>query len=119
MAAIKAKTDALPADPASNTQVNTRLPAASYTAPPSAAANATAVRAELGTELGRLDVAISTRNATAPPSAATVASAVRTELSSELAQVPGIKAKTDLLPADPAGLSGIRKISNAAAQGAQ
>lgn len=31
--AIKAKTDNLPADPASNTQVNTRLASASYTAP--------------------------------------------------------------------------------------
>ncbi|OQB86503.1 MAG: hypothetical protein BWX88_01111 [Planctomycetes bacterium ADurb.Bin126] len=33
VAAIKAKTDNLPADPASNTQVNTRLAAADYTAP--------------------------------------------------------------------------------------
>jgi hypothetical protein len=33
VAAIKAKTDGLPADPASNTQVNTRLAAASYVAP--------------------------------------------------------------------------------------
>ncbi len=34
--AIKAKTDNLPADPASNTQVNTRLAAADYTAPANA-----------------------------------------------------------------------------------
>jgi hypothetical protein len=37
VAAIKAKTDNLPADPASNTQVNTRLAASGYTAPPTAA----------------------------------------------------------------------------------
>ena len=32
LAAVKAKTDNLPADPASNTQVNTRLATAGYTA---------------------------------------------------------------------------------------
>lgn len=36
LAAVKAKTDNLPADPASNTQVNTRLAAAGYTAPDNA-----------------------------------------------------------------------------------
>jgi hypothetical protein len=41
--AIKNKTDNLPADPASNTQVNTRLASASYTAPPTAQNNADAV----------------------------------------------------------------------------
>lgn len=35
IAAIKAKTDNLPADPASDTQVNTRLATASFIAPPS------------------------------------------------------------------------------------
>ena len=53
---------------------------ANTTTPPTAAANATAVRTELATELGRIDVATSTRLAsgsyTAPPSAATVADAV-------------------------------------------
>lgn len=62
--------------------------ASSYSAPPSAATVATAVRTELGTELGRIDVATSTRLAsssyTAAPSASTVASQVRTELTSEL-----------------------------------
>jgi hypothetical protein len=38
--AIKAKTDNLPTDPASNTQVNTRLAAASYTAPDNASVSA-------------------------------------------------------------------------------
>ena len=37
------------------------LPTTSYTAPPTAAANASAVRTELTTELGRIDVATSTR----------------------------------------------------------
>ena len=41
--AVKAKTDALPADPASNTQVNTRLAAASYATPPTAGDIASAV----------------------------------------------------------------------------
>jgi len=36
VAAVKAKTDNLPADPASNTQVNTRLAATAYTAPANA-----------------------------------------------------------------------------------
>jgi len=36
LTAVKAKTDNLPADPASNTQVNTRLAAAGYTAPDNA-----------------------------------------------------------------------------------
>lgn len=40
VAAIKAKTDNLPTDPASNTQVNTRLAAASYTAPDNAGVSA-------------------------------------------------------------------------------
>lgn len=53
---------------------------ANTTTPPTAAANATAVRSELTTELGRIDVATSTRLAgasySAAPSAATVADAV-------------------------------------------
>lgn len=57
------------------------------TTPPTAASNASAVRTELATELGRIDVAVSTRNATTPPTAAANASAVRTELATELARV--------------------------------
>ena len=95
------------------------------TSAPTAAANATAVRSELATELARVDVATSTRLATSgytapttPPTAAANASAVRTELATELARVDAavstrlagsaytapsnsdvtaIKAKTDLL----------------------
>jgi hypothetical protein len=57
---------------------------ANTTTPPTAAANATAVRSELTTELARIDVATSTRLASAsysaPPSAATVADAVWDEV---------------------------------------
>lgn len=41
--------------------VSTRLASASYSAPPSAATNASAVRTELATELGRIDAAVTTR----------------------------------------------------------
>lgn len=71
--------------------ISTRLAGASYTAPPSASTNASAVRTELTTELGRIDVATSTRLAStdyaAPPSAATTAGAVRTELATELGRL--------------------------------
>jgi len=56
ISAIKAKTDNLPADPASNTQVNTRLAAASYTAPDNA--GIASIAADLAT---KLDVVLSTR----------------------------------------------------------
>lgn len=52
IAAIKTKTDNLPADPASNTQVNTRLAASGYTAPDNAGiAAAKAVTDKLDTTL--------------------------------------------------------------------
>jgi len=64
------------------------------TSAPSASTVAGAVRTELGTELGRIDAAISSRLAsadytapTAAPTAAQNASAVRTELSTELARI--------------------------------
>lgn len=60
-------------------------------AAPSASTIATAVRSELTTELGRIDVATSTRLATsgytAPPTAAANATAVRSELSTELGRI--------------------------------
>lgn len=59
------------------------------TAPPTAGANATAVRAELATELARIDATVSSRNATAPDNAG----------------IAAIKAKTDNLPSDPADQS--------------
>jgi hypothetical protein len=70
LTAIKAKTDALPSDPADQSAlvaVIGLVPAA--------------VRSEMATELARVDVAVSTRNATAPDNAG----------------VAAIKAKTDAL----------------------
>ena len=71
-----------------DTTVSSRLATSGYTAPPTpptAAANATAVRTELSTELARVDAAVSTRLAgsayTAPSNS----------------DVTAIKAKTDLL----------------------
>lgn len=60
--AIKAKTDNLPAVPAAQSDI------------PTAAQNATAVRTELSTELGRIDVATSTRLAASAYSSAPSAS---------------------------------------------
>jgi hypothetical protein len=83
VAAIKAKTDNLPAAPAAVGDI------------PTAAGVASQVRTELTTELGRVDAAITTRLAgasyTAPANA----------------DVAAIKAKTDNLPADPADQSAV------------
>jgi hypothetical protein len=68
IAAIKAKTDNLPASPAATGDI------------PSAATNATAVRSELATELGRIDVATSTRLATSAYTTPPTASDIRTEI---------------------------------------
>jgi len=76
VAAIKAKTDNLPSDPASNTQVATRAPAST------ALDNAIWTNAKAAF----VDVAVSTRNSVVPDNAG----------------VTAIKAKTDNLPADPA-----------------
>jgi len=62
VAAIKAKTDALPSDPADQSLLEAAI--AGVTAP-SASTVATAVRTELATELARVDAAISTRLADA------------------------------------------------------
>lgn len=66
VAAIKAKTDNLPASPAATSDV------------PSAATVASAVRTELATELARVDVAVSTRMAAASYTAPLDAAGVRT-----------------------------------------
>jgi len=90
---ISAKTAALPADPASNTQVNTRMAAADYAAPPSAAEITNAVwsavtrtlstyqdSAGVTTLLGRIASAINITNgrvdALASVDSATIADAV-------------------------------------------
>ncbi|MFN9289947.1 MAG: hypothetical protein ACK6EB_17900, partial [Planctomyces sp.] len=63
-----------------DTTVSSRLATSGYTAPPSAATNATAVRTELTTELARIDATISSRLATAsyttPPTVGAIADAV-------------------------------------------
>lgn len=58
--------------------ISSRLASAFYTAPPSAAANASQVRTELTTELARIDVATSTRLATAGYTAPLDAAGIRT-----------------------------------------
>lgn len=95
--AIKAKTDALPADPASNTQVNTRLATAGYTAPDNA--TITAINTKVQT-LNNTDVsALATQasvNAIGTPLQASSYTAP------DNAGITAIKAKTDNLPANPA-----------------
>ena len=96
-------------NPATDTVANVTLCATTTTltnAPsvPSAATIASQVRTELGTELGRIDAAVSSRlapsgtlatvttltNAPSVPSASTIASQVRTELAVELAKVSAL-----------------------------
>ena len=87
--------------------LDTQLAAIPTTAAPTAAANATAVRSELTTELGRIDASVSSRlapggtlarvtladttttltNAPSVPSAAQIATQVRTELTTELGRI--------------------------------
>jgi len=78
IAAIKAKTDNLPSDPADESSLQAAI--AAIPAAPSASQVATQVRSELATELGRIDVATSTRLAAAAYTAAPSASAIRTEI---------------------------------------
>jgi len=56
--------------------VSSRLATSGYTTPPTAATNATAVRTELATELGRIDVAVSTRSTFAGGAVASVTAGV-------------------------------------------
>ncbi len=97
--------------------VSSRLSSAGYTAPPSAASNATAVRSELTVELARIDAASSTLATAANLS--TVAGYLDTEIAAILtdtgttldaalavvdANVDAIKAKTDSLTFTVAGI---------------
>jgi hypothetical protein len=80
---------------------------ASIPAAPSAAANASAVRSELATELARVDTTISSRNAVAPDNAniAAIKAKVDTLENADLSgvatttQVADVKKNTDLIPA--------------------
>jgi hypothetical protein len=85
--AIKAKTDNLPAAPAAVSNI------------PSAAANASAVRSELATELGRVDASVSSRLAGASYTAPDNAGIAAAELAAE-----SVDAR---LPADPADESAL------------
>lgn len=84
---------------ATDADVSTRLPTASYSAPPAASA----IRAEIDANSTKLDVAISTRLSsagyTAPDNAgiAAVFALIDTEIAA-------IKARTDALPADTAAV---------------
>lgn len=84
VAAVKAKTDLLPSDPASNTQVNTRLSAAGYLAPDNT--SITAIKAK-------------TDNLPASPANETTVGAV--------------KAKTDNLPGSPAAVGSAMTLTSA------
>ncbi len=95
VAAIKAKTDNLPADPADNSEILAAISAIPGGSSPGDIADA--VRTELAPELARVDVAISTRNATAPDNSG----------------IAAIKAKTDSLPASPASEGNVSAVGSA------
>jgi hypothetical protein len=75
---IKAKTDNLPVDPADESSLQAAI--AAIPPAPSATTVATAVRSELTTELGRIDVSTSTRLASASYTTPPTVSAIRTEI---------------------------------------
>lgn len=78
IAAIKAKTDNLPSDPADESSIQAAI--AAIPPAPSSTTVATAVRSELATELARIDVATSTRLASASYTTPPTAAAIRTEI---------------------------------------
>jgi hypothetical protein len=117
-AAIKLKTDNIPAAPAATGDI------------PSAATVASATRTELTTELGRIDAAVSTRATPAQvatelgtydaPTKAELDAAVATlataaNLAAAKVVVDAIKLKTDLIPSDPAETSDIPSAATVAA----
>jgi hypothetical protein len=90
VAAIKAKTDNLPSDPASNTQVNTRLATSGYTAPDNAGISAVKAKTDNLPADPASNTQVNTRLAAASYAAP------------DNAGIGAIKAKTDNLPAVPA-----------------
>lgn len=132
VAAIKAKTDNLPSDPADHSVIIAATDAilTAVNTVPTASANATAVRSELATELGRIDAAVTTRMATftytAPLDAAGTRSALGmasanldTQLSAIDTVVDAVKLKTDGLTYTVAGLVdvNIQSVNDAAITG--
>jgi hypothetical protein len=99
ISAIKAKTDALPSDPADQSLLEAAI--AGVTAP-SASTVATAVRTELATELARVDAAISTRLADAD------------YVAPANSDITAIKSKTDALNTDR-----LAQVSTVSTTGAQ
>jgi hypothetical protein len=88
--AIKAKTDNLPSDPASNTQVNTRLATSGYTAPDNAGISAVKAKTDNLPADPASNTQVNTRLATA------------SYTTPDNAGIAAIKVKTDNLPAAPA-----------------
>lgn len=126
VAAIKAKTDTLPTFPTNFASlaitvggavtagtVTDKTGYSLATAPPTASAIASQVRTELTTELGRIDVATSTRLAsgsyTAPDNAgiASIGSTVTTIAGYVDTEVAAIKAKTDTIPSWPSNFASL------------
>jgi len=90
LTAIKTKTDNLPSDPASNTQVNTRLATSGYTAPDNAGISAVKAKTDNLPADPASNTQVNTRLAAASYAAP------------DNAGIGAIKAKTDNLPAAPA-----------------
>lgn len=105
ISSIKSKTDALPSDPADNSEILAAISGISSGSSP--ATIASAVRTELATELARVDVAISTRNAVAPANSDIAAIKAKTDtlVNTDLtgiatsAEIDDVKKNTDLIPA--------------------
>jgi hypothetical protein len=100
--------------------ISSRLATSGYTAPPSAASNASAVRTELTTELGRIDVATSTRLASASYTAPLDAAGTRTamglasaNLDTQLADLPTANENADALLDRAAGVETNRTLRQA------
>lgn len=110
IAAIDAR---LPTDPADQSAVEAAI--AAIPAAPSAAAVATQVRTELATELGRIDVAISSRNATAPDNANISAIAAKLPSAGAKMAGEGVTAKNlDQVTVDITGLPTLAEIEASA-----
>jgi len=75
--------------------VSSRLATSGYTVPPTAAANATAVRTELATELGRVDVAVSTRSTFAGGAVASVTGNVGGNVVGSVGSISGVTFPTN------------------------
>ena len=96
VAAIKTKTDNLPSDPASTTQVNTRLATSGYTAPDNSGISAVKAKTDNLPADPASNTQVNTRMAAASYTAP------------DNAGISAIKAKTDNLPAVPASEANVQ-----------